>query len=112
MIDNAQKIQALLDTVLEGDDEGIEVAQVAKLSAALVAIIEGPQHGWTSAVVLVAAAGNESEDTRLEIPAAYPEVITVSGIVDADGQPGGLGGPDLCLNQPDDTFAFFSSTLS
>ena len=37
MIDNAQKIQALLDTVLEGDDEGIEVAQVAKLSAALVA---------------------------------------------------------------------------
>jgi subtilisin len=59
-------------------------------------------------VVLVAGAGNDAENAALSTPAAYPEVITVSGIVDSDGAPGGLGGPDPCLGEPDDTFASFS----
>jgi subtilisin family serine protease len=60
-------------------------------------------------VVTVAAAGNSSADARTTTPAAYPEVITVSGLVDSDGRPGGLGTPDPCLGLPDDTFAYFSN---
>ena len=37
-------------------DRGSALRWWGALTAALVAIIEGPQHGWTSAVVLVAAA--------------------------------------------------------
>jgi subtilisin len=60
-------------------------------------------------VVLVAAAGNSSIDAALAIPAAYPEAITASGMVDSDGQPGGFGPPDPCLGLADDTFASFSN---
>ena len=40
-------------------------------------------------VTVAAAAGNESRDTADEVPAAYPEVITVSAMADGDGLPGG-----------------------
>lgn len=60
-------------------------------------------------VVYVAGAGNDSIDVKAVIPAAYSEVITVSGISDSDGAPGGLGGPEPCSGTPDDTFASFSN---
>jgi subtilisin len=60
-------------------------------------------------VALVAAAGNDFVDAASVIPAAYPEVITVSGLVDSDGLAGGVGAPDACLGLTDDTFAEFSN---
>lgn len=59
-------------------------------------------------VTVVVSAGNESADAAHTVPAAYPEVITVSSLADSDGQPGGLGGP-TCEGDPDDTLSFFSN---
>lgn len=60
-------------------------------------------------LVYVASAGNDSIDVTDAIPAAYSEVIAVSGISDSDGAPGGHGGPDPCEGYADDTFAPFSN---
>jgi subtilisin family serine protease len=61
-------------------------------------------------VTLVASAGNDTRDATGYLPAAYPEVITVSALADSDGQAGGLGPPPPCLpDTPDDHFAFFSN---
>jgi subtilisin len=60
-------------------------------------------------VPLVAAAGNDSADFAGNFPAAYPEVLTMTGMADSDGLPGGVGGPEPCLQQADDTPAFFSN---
>jgi len=64
-------------------------------------------------VVLVGGAGNSSADAGSFVPAAFPEVISVSALADFDGQPGGLAGcglvPDLGWFECDDTFAFFSN---
>jgi subtilisin len=59
-------------------------------------------------VTYAVAAGNESDDARNHVPAAYDEVITVSALADFDGQPGGLGAP-TCRSDVDDTFADFSN---
>jgi subtilisin len=59
-------------------------------------------------VTYAVAAGNESDDARNHVPAAYDEVITVSALADFDGQPGGLGSP-TCRSDVDDTFANFSN---
>ena len=40
-------------------------------------------------VVYVVAAGNSSSNASNAVPAAYPEVITVSALNDSDGEPGG-----------------------
>ena len=45
-----------------------------------------------------AAAGNSSVDASTFIPAAFPEVITVSALADFDGEPGGLGGCRFVLD--------------
>jgi len=58
-------------------------------------------------VTYVVAAGNSSIDTAGFVPAAYPEVITVSAISDLDGEPGGLGGCFFFIC--DDGLAFFSN---
>jgi subtilisin len=58
-------------------------------------------------VTYVVAAGNSSIDAAGFVPAAYPEVITVSAMVDTDGEPGGLGGCTFLI-YCDDGFAFFS----
>jgi subtilisin len=64
-------------------------------------------------MVLVGGAGNSSADAGTFVPAAFPEVISVSGLADFDGQPGGLAGcgyvADLFWFECDDTFAFFSN---
>jgi subtilisin family serine protease len=61
----------------------------------------------------VVAAGNAGSDfgvsaTR-EVPAAYPQVLTVSAMTDTDGKPGGLGAGDRCTGAPDDRYASFSN---
>ncbi len=58
-------------------------------------------------VTYVVAAGNSSIDAAGFVPAAYPEVITVSAMVDQDGEPGGVAGCQLFI-YCDDGFAFFS----
>jgi subtilisin len=59
-------------------------------------------------VVFVVAAGNDAADAAAVVPAAYDEAITVSGLIDFDGSPGGLGSP-TCGQEVDDTLAYFSN---
>ena len=65
-------------------------------------------NSMAAGVTYAVAAGNESDNARNHVPAAYDEVITVSALADFDGQPGGLGAP-TCLSDVDDTFANFSN---
>lgn len=58
-------------------------------------------------VTFVVAAGNDSLDFSHYKLSSYHEVLTVTGITDGDGKPGGLT-PDPCLGEPDDTAVFFS----
>ncbi|MBW3644198.1 MAG: S8 family serine peptidase, partial [Actinobacteria bacterium] len=67
-------------------------------------------------VTYVVAAGNEGWDfdhpTEPVVPAAYPEVLTVTAAADSDGRPGALGGSAACLAsapESDDTYASFSN---
>ena len=64
-------------------------------------------------VVLIGGAGNNAADAGTFVPAAFPEVVSVSAIADFDGKPGGLAGcqfiPTLFAYQCDDAFAFFSN---
>jgi subtilisin family serine protease len=65
-------------------------------------------------VAVVVAAGNDAWDfdnqSVPDVPAVYPEVVTVTAVSDSDGQPGGTGGPPACLpDQGDDRFASFSN---
>ena len=57
---------------------------------------------------MVVAAGNQSVKAKKRVPAAYSQVITVSGIADSDGKPGGLG-PKPCFADRDDTFLNFTN---
>jgi subtilisin len=76
-----------------------------------------PLHGAictarASGAILVAGAGNEAVDAGDFVPAAFPEVISVSALSDFDGEPERLGGcqfvPSLFWYECDDTMAFFS----
>jgi subtilisin family serine protease len=63
-------------------------------------------------VSVVAAAGNDGADLGNIIPASYPEVLTMTGMTDTDGLPGGVGPADPCNDGPtfvDDTPAPFSN---
>ena len=67
----------------------------------------------TAGITPVVAAGNDGVDfgasgTR-DVPAAYPQVLTVTAMADTDGQPGGEGTNDTCSNTPDDRYAGFSN---
>jgi subtilisin len=59
-------------------------------------------------VTYAVAAGNEYDDARRHVPAAYNEVITVSALADFNGQSGGGAAP-TCRADVDDTFADFSN---
>jgi subtilisin len=59
-------------------------------------------------VTYVVGAGNESNDFATNVPAAYDEVLTVTGVADFDGSPGGAAAP-TCRSDVDDTYADFSS---
>ena len=64
-------------------------------------------------VTTVVAAGNDGwnlGDPPPDIPASYPEVLTVSAMTDTDGRPGGLGPAPTCSRaDADDRFAAFSN---
>ena len=64
-------------------------------------------------VTYVVAAGNETQNIALHVPAAYPEVLTVTSMSDSDGLPGGTGGSISCPNSPtlnaDDSASNFSN---
>jgi subtilisin len=59
-------------------------------------------------VTYIVASGNSGLDASGFVPAAYPEVITVSALADSDGAPGGKG-PTTFLYGTDDTLATFSN---
>jgi subtilisin family serine protease len=63
-------------------------------------------------VTYTVAAGNDGGDFgggQPEIPAAYPEVLTVTAMADSDGAPGSTGGTPSCLpTEADDRNATFS----
>jgi subtilisin family serine protease len=59
-------------------------------------------------VTYVAAAGNDAADIADVTPAAYREVLTVTGMSDGDGAPGGLT-PNPCDGSADDVTASFSN---
>lgn len=62
----------------------------------------------SAGVTLAVAAGNETDDAKNHVPAAYDEAITVSALADFDGKPGGGAAP-TCRADVDDTFADFSN---
>jgi subtilisin len=62
----------------------------------------------------VVSAGNNGRDFDYEsfpnVPAAYPQVLTVTAISDSDGEPGGTGGGPSCrTGEEDDSPATFSN---
>ena len=97
----------------EIDVANMSLGTTGKSSALRAAIQKSAAKG----VVYVVSAGNSAKDVYGDdgifdtsddfIPAAYPEVITVSAIADSDGQSGALGGPTSWGH--DDTFAGFSN---
>jgi len=96
----------------------IEVANMSLMATAKSDIFrKAIQNSVAAGVVHVVAAGNNGTDifgrdgvfntSDDAIPAAYPEVATISALADSDGKPGGLG---ASTNYgADDSFASFSS---
>lgn len=79
-------------------------------SALHEAICNSTREGVTYAV----AAGNDAwafpHPTLPDVPAAYPEVLTVTAIADSDGQPGAAGAAPSCrTGEADDRYASFSN---
>jgi subtilisin len=64
-------------------------------------------------VVYAAAAGNDGWDWGApppDVPAWFPEVLTVTAVADSDGKPGGAGGAPGCRpSEVDDKRASFSN---
>jgi hypothetical protein len=60
-------------------------------------------------VTYVAAAGNNSASFAKYVPAAYPEVLTVTAMTDTDGLPGGRGPAPCIKGEKDDTYATYSN---
>lgn len=61
-------------------------------------------------VLYTAAAGNRAEDFAGTSPANYDEVLTVTGMADSDGRPGGAGSaPGCATREADDRVASFSN---
>lgn len=106
-----------IDYITQNADQievvNISLGTIGKISSYRDAIQSSVQQG----IVYVVSAGNDSNDIYGEdgifetsddyIPAAYPEVMSVSAMVDTDGKPGGLGYSTSAGS--DDSFANFSN---
>ncbi len=106
-----------VDWVTANADQ-IEVANMSLSATGVSSIFHTAiQNSVNAGVVYVVAASNDSQDILGAdgvfgtiddiIPAAYPEVATISALADADGQPGGVGG--ATSSGLDDSFAIFSN---
>ena len=60
-------------------------------------------------ILYVAAAGNSGADFKDTVPAAYPEVLTVTAATDTDGLPGGRGASACEPSERDDTAGSYSN---
>lgn len=61
-------------------------------------------------VTYVAAAGNSATNLAKYVPAAYPEVLTVTAMSDTDGAPGGTGAAPSCKKgEKDDAYGTYSN---
>jgi subtilisin family serine protease len=60
-------------------------------------------------ITYTAAAGNSARDIAFEIPASYPEVLTVTAVSDNDGLPGGAAPPACDIGEADDRVWSFSN---
>jgi subtilisin family serine protease len=110
-------IIAGIDWVTEHADT-IEVANMSLGGQGFSnAMREAIQESVAQGVVYIVSAGNDSRDIYGSdgrfgtsddfVPAAYPEVATISAFADSDGSSGGTG-PDTSRG-PDDSFASFSN---
>jgi subtilisin len=102
--------------------ENIQIANMSVGSAGPVptscAVTTDPEYAAIcravgAGVTVVAAAGNSGvafDGARVTVPAAYPEVLTVTAMNDSDGQPGALGGAPSCRTiEVDDGVARYSN---
>jgi subtilisin family serine protease len=110
-----------IDWVTANADQ-IEVANMSLSGqGSLASLRTALQNSVAAGVVFVVAASNDSLDVYGQdatfgtnddiIPAAYPEVMTVSAMGDTDGQAGGSGA-DTSRYTGDDTFADFTNYSS
>jgi subtilisin len=60
-------------------------------------------------VSYVAAAGNNGTGFSTSVPAAYPEVLTVTAMTDTDGIPGRLGPASCVRGERDDSYGTYSN---
>lgn len=61
-------------------------------------------------VTYVASAGNSKTTMDKTVPAAYPEVLSVTAMSDTDGKAGAVGGAPKCKSgEADDRYASFSN---
>jgi subtilisin len=102
--------------------ENIQVANMSVGSAGPVptscAVTTDPEYAAIcraigAGITVVAAAGNSAvafDGARVTVPAAYPEVLTVTAMNDSDGLPGAVGGAPACRTiEVDDTVARYSN---
>ena len=87
----------------------IEVANISVTGAGRATCADGALgealcRALDAGVAVVAAAGNDSLDVRGFQPASLERALTVSGLHDTDGVPGGPGDPSCSDGTPEDTF--------
>jgi subtilisin len=85
-----------------GDDGACGTKAEDPLHAAVCRVVQ-------KGVTVVVAAGNDNEDLRGSVPAAYNEVLTVTAMADYDGLPGSRSAPGCGAADRDDTAAGFSN---
>lgn len=122
--DNGPSFLSNIIKALEWVHENADQIEVANMSLSATGTSSSfriaIQNCVSAGVVCVAAAGNESRDVYGPdgifdtaddtIPAAYPEVVTISALIDTDGRPGGLGFATSA--GPDDSIVDFSNYSS